>query len=257
MASQTCTPGLFNGNAVHVVGASDDNYSSISISPVSYGTVAGSSLGFSIPSNAIITGIAATIEMKSDTANAVLMYSYLNAGGVESNHKTTGISTITGSDQSWTFGGTGDLWGLSPTPAQINAAVFSFSCSVYNPAVAVSATIYVDYIAVTVYYEILPTVTTQDASGIGTTTATGNATITDDGGTTITERGLCWNYTGSPTKADNKVSDAVNAEGVYAMSMTGLPVGRNVYAKGFATNAAGDGYGDQVTFRTFSPGAVF
>ena len=96
-----------------------------------------------------------------------------------------------------------------------------------------------------------PTVTTQAVSSIAATTATGNGNITDLGSPDPLAHGVCYNTTGSPTVDDDKTDEgAASSTGAFTSSMTSLPINTKYYAKAYASNAVGTGYGSEVTFTT-------
>jgi hypothetical protein len=98
---------------------------------------------------------------------------------------------------------------------------------------------------------ILPTVTTQAVSGIGTTTATGSGTITSLGVPNPTAHGMVWNTTGSPTLADSSSNEGpASATGAFTSNMTGLSPNTTYYVRAYATNAQGTAYGNEVNFTT-------
>ncbi len=98
---------------------------------------------------------------------------------------------------------------------------------------------------------ILPTVTTQAVTGIGTTTATGSGTITSLGVPNPTAHGLVWNTTGSPTLADSSSNEgAASATGAFTSNMAGLSPNTTYYVRAYATNAQGTAYGGEVNFTT-------
>ena len=89
----------------------------------------------------------------------------------------------------------------------------------------------------------LPTVTTQAVTDITTTTAIGHGTITNTGGENATKRGICWNTTGSPTVADDKVEEVGNfSTGTFSGNMTGLTSDQAYFARPYAYNTGGYGY---------------
>jgi hypothetical protein len=97
----------------------------------------------------------------------------------------------------------------------------------------------------------LPTVTTQSVADITTMTAMGHGTITNTGGVNATKRGICWNITGNPTVADDKVEENGNfSTGAFSGGLTGLVSGQHYYVKACAYNTAGYGYGAEVDFIT-------
>ena len=90
---------------------------------------------------------------------------------------------------------------------------------------------------------ILPTVTTQAVTDITTTTAIGHGTITNTGGENATKRGICWNTTGTPTVADDKVEEVGNfSTGAFSGNMTGLTPDQAYFARTYAYNTGGYGY---------------
>ncbi len=95
----------------------------------------------------------------------------------------------------------------------------------------------------------VPSVTTQTATGIGTTTATGNVNITDLGSSNPTQHGVCWNTSGTPTTADSKTEDGPSsATGAFTSLITGLRPGTDYYVRAYATNTGGTSYGNQISF---------
>ena len=78
------------------------------------------------------------------------------------------------------------------------------------------------------------------------TTAVGSATVSSDGGAPISSRGLCWNTTGNPTIADNKVSTG-SGIGSILETLSGLGEGPTYYVRAYATNSAGTAYSPDVS----------
>lgn len=98
---------------------------------------------------------------------------------------------------------------------------------------------------------VLPTVTTQNVSSIGSTTAYGNGNITNIGSGNVTVRGVCWNKTGNPTYSDSKSYQTGSfGTGAFSRFMSGLDPNTLYYVKAFAYNDAGLSYGSQVNFTT-------
>ncbi len=95
----------------------------------------------------------------------------------------------------------------------------------------------------------LPDVATNQVTNITTTTATAGGEILSDGGSTITECGVCWTTEGEPTlEGDHATATATS--GVFTVSLTGLTQNTTYYIRAYATNEAGTGYGDVLTFTT-------
>lgn len=102
----------------------------------------------------------------------------------------------------------------------------------------------------------IPQVTTSAATNVGIYGATGNGNVTSDGGQGITQRGIVINKTGNPTISDTKFVVA-GTTGVFSVALTSLASSTLYYARAFATNPVGTGYGTQVTFETKAGGALF
>ncbi len=99
-----------------------------------------------------------------------------------------------------------------------------------------------------------PTLTTTDISGITSTTATSGGNITVDGGAAVTARGVCWSTSADPTVAlSTKTTDGTGS-GVFTSSITGLTVGITYHVRAYATNVAGTGYGNDISFTTGTDG---
>ncbi len=96
-----------------------------------------------------------------------------------------------------------------------------------------------------------PTVTTTAESFVSTTFATSGGNVTNDGGGAVTGRGVCWNTTGSPTISDSMTSNGTGA-GVFTSHLTGLIPGATYFLRAYATNNAGTGYGNEITFTTLA-----
>jgi uncharacterized protein (TIGR02145 family) len=95
----------------------------------------------------------------------------------------------------------------------------------------------------------LPTVTTASVSGIGQNSATGGGNVTDIGGSSVTAKGVCWSTSTGPDISDDHTTDGTGA-GVFVSSISGLTPGTEYFVKAYATNSAGNAYGDEVSFTT-------
>jgi len=95
----------------------------------------------------------------------------------------------------------------------------------------------------------LPTLTTAVVNTIALTSAVSGGNITANGGSTVTVSGLCWSLIANPTVTDFHTTDGT-ITGIFASTMTGLTKGTQYYVRAYATNSAGTGYGNQLTFST-------
>jgi hypothetical protein len=97
----------------------------------------------------------------------------------------------------------------------------------------------------------VPTVTTTTISSITSTTASSGGNVTADGGASVTARGVCWNTTGQPDVDDNITSNG-SGTGSFTSSLTGLTQGTVYFCRAYATNSAGVGYGEELSFTSTS-----
>ncbi|SDE14890.1 beta strand repeat-containing protein, partial [Aquimonas voraii] len=97
-----------------------------------------------------------------------------------------------------------------------------------------------------------PTVNqTTAASGITGSTANSGGNVSSDGASTVTERGVVYSTSPSPTTANSKATTS-GTTGSFSVTLTGLSPGTTYYARAYAINAIGTGYGPQVQFTTLS-----
>jgi uncharacterized protein (TIGR02145 family) len=102
---------------------------------------------------------------------------------------------------------------------------------------------------------VIPTLFTASASSITQTTAMCGGDVMTDGGATITARGVCWSTSQNPTISDSKTSDGTGLS-VFSSNLTGLTASTTYYVRSYASNSAGTGYGNQISFTTTSSGAT-
>ncbi len=213
-----------------------------------YGTLYGFDLS-GIPDGAIINSVTITAEWKNSAADTSGPVLYL---GAKSGGSEVGTATSDTSGQT-TF----ELVNNSPTgltAANLKAtgangfwAILRFRRTDNTAHIAS-----VDYVKVAVDYTpiVTPTVTTQAASSVEATTATCNGNITATGGENATARGCEWDLDSGAPYANNASDTGSYGTGVFTKGLTGLPAGTTVYARAFATNSAGIGYGSEVNFLT-------
>lgn len=96
---------------------------------------------------------------------------------------------------------------------------------------------------------VVPTLTTASATEITGNTASSGGMVMVDGGSPVTVHGVCFSQKREPTIDDSKTEDG-NAAGPYVSVLTGLKGNTVYYARAYATNSAGTGYGPEVSFRT-------
>lgn len=95
----------------------------------------------------------------------------------------------------------------------------------------------------------VPTVATYDAYNVTASSVSTGGNVTADGGAVVKARGVCWSTNDNPTIADSKTTNG-EGSGTYTTELTGLNPATKYYARSYATNRAGTGYGNTVTFTT-------
>jgi hypothetical protein len=112
--------------------------------------------GFSLPASETICGITVEIE-RSATGflQAVRDYSVrIVKNGVVTGTDHASSATWPSSDGTQTYGGSGDMWGTTWTPAEINSSGFGIAISADLGGVAVLPTARIDNIRITVHYVV-------------------------------------------------------------------------------------------------------
>ena len=94
-----------------------------------------------------------------------------------------------------------------------------------------------------------PVITTTEVTEISYTTAMSGGNVTDIGGASVVTRGICWNTSGDATIDNSKTVEA-GGIGTFTSNLTQLTPNTTYYAKAYAINSAGTGYGDEVSFTT-------
>ena len=120
--------------------------------------------GFTIPANATIMGIQASIERAASNSNSIedIDVFLLKAGAPSGNDKASTTDWTT-SDSTRDYGDSGDLWGTTWTQAQVNASNFGVRLRARNLTTS-SRTASVDHVQITVWYQPVPS-TTVGTSG--------------------------------------------------------------------------------------------
>jgi chitobiase/beta-hexosaminidase-like protein len=180
----------------------DGSYATASIAAnATSGPIGGSNYGFSIPSTATIAGISMSI-VHSDVNNIGSLHDsdvQLTKAGtpVGSNLAHTGLDPWNSGPETYSYGGSTNLWGTTWTYADINATGFGSYLRVINgPGSDGTGIAGVDFISITVYY-------TQSAVICYTTSG---ATPATNGSTGCTTGAL---YTSPITVASTETVKAV------------------------------------------------
>ncbi|MCC2626387.1 MAG: putative Ig protein [Thermomicrobiales bacterium] len=112
----------------------------------------GRAFGFSVPTDATIDGITVEVERHCAAGSAVDFRVQLT-NAVGSGLGTSKADTVTawpGSATVKTYGGATDLWGATPTPADINSGGFGLMMSAQ--ATGNNTDVHIDFVRITVHY---------------------------------------------------------------------------------------------------------
>ncbi len=118
-------------------------------------------------------------------------------------------------------------------------------------AINEKGTAYGEQVNFTTKGKTTPTVTTNTPSEITYTQAMIQGAVTDDGGTSVTEKGICYSTSPNPTVDSNKRTNG-SGIGTITCVFSDLQDGTTYYARAYAINALGVGYGNEVSFTTMA-----
>lgn len=96
-----------------------------------------------------------------------------------------------------------------------------------------------------------PTIETNEIISITAFSANGGGSITYDGGENATARGVCYATISNPTTA-NSVVNSNTVSNYFSATIQPLLPNTTYYLKAFASNSAGIGYGNEISFKTLS-----
>ena len=112
-------------------------------------------------------------------------------------------------------------------------------------------TAYGDTLSFTTPASVVPQITTSAATGITAFTGVLNGAVDYDGGAEVTATGFIWSADSLFTTPQNIAGSA--AEEAFSAEITGLTDSTTYYFAAYATNAAGTGYGDTLSFLAVDP----
>jgi uncharacterized protein (TIGR02145 family) len=96
----------------------------------------------------------------------------------------------------------------------------------------------------------IPILTTIPVQSISTNGSISGGTITADGGSSVTSRGVVWSTSQNPTVSlPTKTNDGIGL-GSFNSNISGLSPNTTYYIRAYASNSAGTGYGNEVSFKT-------
>lgn len=95
----------------------------------------------------------------------------------------------------------------------------------------------------------VPVLTTTSVTEIRETEAICGGNITSNGGAAVTVRGVCWSTSQTPTILNIRTKDGTG-DGTFVSNISGLTRNETYYARAYATNSKGTGYGSTISFTT-------
>ena len=98
----------------------------------------------------------------------------------------------------------------------------------------------------------LPIVSTSVMRNITTNYAEGGGEVKLSGGAPVSRHGLCWSLTPGPTLTTGQKTWDGMGTGTFTSTLKWLSPGTTYYVRAYATNGAGTGYGNEVSFTTSS-----
>lgn len=189
-----------------------------------------------------------------ESVTTIRSLSFLNCTGLTSVSVPENITSIA----SATFVGCSNLSVfriLTQTPPVISESVLqginSDTCILQVPGGSIDA--YKTATGWKIFKNIVELISTNAVSDISFTSAVLNGEILSLSTSPVTSYGFCWNTTGSPTIADNKIDKGtINAAGTFSNTLSNLTEGTTYYVRAFVTDSLGTQYGKQVSFTSQS-----
>jgi uncharacterized protein (TIGR02145 family) len=96
-----------------------------------------------------------------------------------------------------------------------------------------------------------PVLTTIAVTEISYTSAISGGNVTNEGGASVISRGICWNTSADPTILHSKTIESPGM-GAFISNITQITPNTKYFVRAYATNSAGTGYGNPVTFTSLS-----
>ena len=101
-----------------------------------------------------------------------------------------------------------------------------------------------------IWVSTLPMLSTNNSSNITSNTATSGGNVISDGGSPVTARGIVWSTFPNPTVSLSTITNNGSGLGIFSSTISGLILNTTYYARAYATNNVGTGYGNEISFTT-------
>lgn len=208
-------------------------------------------------SSAVIPTVTTT------SASSIVQRGFVTGGNVTSD----GGAAVTERGVVYSTSTGPSIGGSGSTKVQIGTGLGVFSSTITN--LTASTTYYIrsyavnqagiaygNEVTVTTLSPVSPTVSTSSVTSVTNTNATSGGSISNDGGASITVKGVCWSTSPNPTVALTTKTNNGTGTASFTSSLTGLSPLTTYYVRAYATNSAGTGYGNEITFTTISASSI-
>jgi gliding motility-associated-like protein len=205
-----------------------------------------------ISGNTVAAGPPPTVQ--TTTVSAITQVS-ATVGG---NLTNTGLSTMIRSGICWGTSINPTIADNTTTDGPLTTGTFTGNLTglqantqYYARAYATNlvGTSYGDNVIFTTLAPVPPTLTTTVASNITPLTANSGGTINFNGGAAVTAKGVCWATTNNPTLANNFTTNG-SGNAAFSSLLSLLAPNTTYFVRAYATNSAGTGYGNEISFTT-------
>ena len=210
-----------------------------------------SNFGISLPSGSTINGLEVRFQAHRTVSTFLSSISIFNdSGATAGTAKTPSVDLTAVSDTVHQYGGSGDLWGLTPTEAQVEDSDWGYGFSITGTPNLTGTS---DFAEIKIYFtpatcgSALAMVSTNggfdgfncapDIILRGNITSIGDASVTTRGFATCTVSNC--GVIGTSTTTEN----GTFGTGTYTDTWTGRSEGVTYYYRAYAINSFGTGYG--------------
>lgn len=156
MASATASPSSASGTgwtSPTNVAAADGSYASVSLAPAALSNpLVITGYSFAIPVGATILGVTVSPKGRFNTGDGAQLTQIQLVVGGSATGDQKGPQALTGTNTSYDIGGSADLWGLTPTVAQVNASDFGVQLRGQEIGGENSVNVDVDHVPITITY---------------------------------------------------------------------------------------------------------
>jgi len=209
----------------------------------SVGTVYGNQLTFSTLALPTIT----TTELTNITGTKAISGGKITENG-GANVTAKGVCWSTSTSPTTTDSHTNDGTGTGSFTSQLTNLSENTTYYLRSYATNSVGTVYGNELSFTTSKRI-PVLTTLPITEITPNRATSGGNLTNNGGGNITANGVCWSTLSNPTISDDFTVDS-SGTASFTSFLSNLRPNTTYFLKSYATNEAGTGYGNELSFTT-------